>query len=68
MKLLEPFYKMEVVIPTESMGDIMGDITGRRGRVLGLDSGCVYGGGLTAWCPAEDRVVTVPSRPGTGAA
>lgn len=39
----------------------------RRGRVIGLDSGCVYGGGLTAWCPAEDRVVTVPSRPGPAA-
>ena len=29
----------------------------RSGRVLGLDSGCVYGGELTAWCVEEDRVV-----------
>lgn len=34
-----------------------------RGRkTIGLDSGCVYGGRLTAWCPEEDRVVHLPSR------
>ena len=31
--LLEPMMKVEVVIPEEYMGDIMGDITSRRGRV-----------------------------------
>lgn len=31
-------------------------------RTIGLDSGCVYGGPLTAWCQQEDRVVQVPSR------
>jgi elongation factor G len=36
MKLLEPVYKMEIVTPTENMGDVMGDITGRRGRVMGM--------------------------------
>ena len=35
--LLEPMMDMEIVIPTDSMGDIMGDITGRRGRVAGMD-------------------------------
>lgn len=35
--LLEPIYELEIVVPTESMGDIMGDITGRRGRVIGMD-------------------------------
>lgn len=29
----------------------------REGRVLGLDSGCVYGNALTAWCVEEERVV-----------
>jgi elongation factor G len=38
MKLLEPYSKMEIVVPTENMGDIMGDITARRGRVLGMDA------------------------------
>ena len=31
----------------------------RTGKVIGLDSGCVYGGKLTAWCQEEDRVVQV---------
>ena len=35
--ILEPIMKMEVVVPEECMGDIMGDINGRRGRVLGMD-------------------------------
>jgi bis(5'-nucleosyl)-tetraphosphatase (symmetrical) len=35
----------------------------RSGRVMGLDSGCVYGGPLTAWCVEEDRVVQVPGEP-----
>ncbi len=37
VKLLEPVYKMDITIPSESVGDIMGDITSRRGRVLGMD-------------------------------
>ena len=36
--ILEPIMKMEVIVPEECMGDIMGDINGRRGRVLGMDS------------------------------
>jgi bis(5'-nucleosyl)-tetraphosphatase (symmetrical) len=34
----------------------------RGPRTLGLDSGCVYGDELTAWCPEEDRLVRIPSR------
>src|SRR5690625_4412196 len=36
--LLEPMMKVEIVIPEEYMGDIMGDVTSRRGRVEGMDS------------------------------
>jgi elongation factor G len=36
--LLEPIMEVEVTTPEEFMGDIMGDITQRRGRVLGMDS------------------------------
>ena len=36
--LLEPIMKMEITVPEESMGDVMGDLNGRRGRVLGMDS------------------------------
>jgi len=34
----------------------------RGASTMGLDSACVYGGRLTAWCQQEDRVVSVPSR------
>jgi len=38
VRLLEPMYKMEIVVPSDAMGDIMGDVTSRRGRVLGMDT------------------------------
>ncbi len=36
--LLEPIYEMEVTIPEEYMGDVMGDISSRRGKIFGMDS------------------------------
>jgi elongation factor G len=36
--LLEPIYEIEVTVPEEFMGDVMGDISSRRGRILGMDS------------------------------
>jgi len=36
--LLEPIMKVEVIIPEEYLGDIMGDITSRRGRVEGMEA------------------------------
>lgn len=36
--LLEPMMKVEVVIPEEYMGDTMGDINSRRGRVEGMEA------------------------------
>ncbi|MEO8399588.1 MAG: elongation factor G, partial [Ignavibacteriaceae bacterium] len=36
--LLEPIYEIEVTIPEEYMGDVMGDISSRRGKILGMDS------------------------------
>ncbi|CAN5804241.1 elongation factor G [soil metagenome] len=35
--LLEPFVKVEVLAPTEIVGDIMGDLSGRRGRPMGME-------------------------------
>ncbi|GGJ93180.1 elongation factor G [Lentibacillus kapialis] len=35
--LLEPMMKVEIVVPEEYMGDIMGDVTSRRGRVEGME-------------------------------
>ena len=36
--LLEPIYEIEVTVPEEYMGDVMGDISSRRGKILGMDS------------------------------
>ncbi len=36
--ILEPMMKVEIVMPEEYMGDIMGDVTSRRGRVEGMDA------------------------------
>jgi elongation factor G len=36
--LLEPIMRVEVVVPEEYMGDIMGDINSRRGRVEGMEA------------------------------
>lgn len=35
--LLEPIMKVEILVPDEYMGDIIGDINKRRGRVLGME-------------------------------
>ena len=37
--LLEPILEVEVIVPDEYMGDVMGQITAKRGHVLGMDSG-----------------------------
>lgn len=36
--LLEPIYILEVKVPEEYMGDVMGDISSRRGKILGMDA------------------------------
>jgi len=35
--LLEPVMKVEVVLPEEFMGDILGDLSARRGQILGME-------------------------------
>ncbi len=40
--LLEPIMKVEVTMPEEYMGDVIGDINSRRGRIEGMDD---LGGG-----------------------
>ncbi|MEE8555071.1 MAG: elongation factor G [bacterium] len=35
--LLEPVMKVEVVVPAEYMGEVMGDLNGRRGRIKGME-------------------------------
>ncbi len=36
--LLEPIMKLEITVPEDVMGDVMGDLNSRRGKVLGMDS------------------------------
>ncbi len=36
--LLEPIYSMRVTVPDEFMGDVMGDLNNRRGRVQGMEN------------------------------
>ena len=47
--LLEPIYAVDVMVPEEYMGDIIGDISSKRGRVLGME-------------PGEDGITTVKAR------
>tara|TARA_Y100000994_G_scaffold240316_1_gene234890 strand:- start:373 stop:702 length:330 start_codon:yes stop_codon:yes gene_type:complete len=36
--LLEPIYHLEITVPEEFMGDVIGDLSSRRGRIRGMDS------------------------------
>lgn len=36
--LLEPIMKVEITVPEEYMGDVIGDVNSRRGRIEGMDS------------------------------
>ncbi|MBU2446813.1 MAG: elongation factor G [Bacteroidetes bacterium] len=40
--LLEPIQEVKITIPEEYMGDVMGDISSRRGKILGMDSSGKY--------------------------
>ncbi|MDR2824428.1 MAG: elongation factor G [Prevotellaceae bacterium] len=37
-KLLEPIYDVEVLVPSDRMGDVMSDLQGRRGMIMGMES------------------------------
>ena len=51
--LLEPIMKVEVTMPEEYMGDVIGDLNSRRGRIEGMDD---IGGGkkVTAYVPLSE--------------
>ena len=37
-KIMEPIYEVEVLVPSDRMGDVMSDLQGRRAIVLGMNS------------------------------
>ncbi|MFU8860626.1 MAG: elongation factor G [Cyclonatronaceae bacterium] len=37
-QLLEPVYDVDVAVPSDFMGDVMGDLSTRRGQILGMDA------------------------------
>lgn len=51
--LLEPVMKVEVVMPEEYMGDVLGNITARRGRIQGTDNRGVSAV-IDAQCPLSE--------------
>jgi elongation factor G len=36
--LLEPIYDIAIKVPEECMGDVMGDLSGRRGKIMGMET------------------------------
>lgn len=52
--VLEPVSKIEVTVPAEQLGDVMGDLNARRGRVQGSDSGNDGEAVVTAMVPTSE--------------
>ena len=52
-KILEPIYDVEVFTPTDKMGDVMSDLQGRRGMIMGMVSENGYEK-LTAKVPLKE--------------
>ncbi len=52
-KLLEPIYDVEVITPSDKMGDVMSDLQGRRGMIMGSESNNGYDT-LTAKIPLKE--------------
>ena len=41
-KILEPFYNVEILVPSENMGDMMSDLNGRRAQIMGMNAEGAY--------------------------
>ena len=52
-KILEPIYDVEVFVPSDKLGDVMSDMQGRRGMILGMTSESGYEK-LTAKVPLKE--------------
>ncbi len=54
--LLEPVSEVVVVVPSELQGDVMGDLSARRGRVVGTEQAGRDGVAITALVPSSELV------------
>ncbi|MBO4693020.1 MAG: elongation factor G [Clostridia bacterium] len=52
--LLEPIYTLNVIVPDEMLGDVIGDINKRRGRIIGMEPGENKMQNLTAEVPIAE--------------
>ena len=52
--LLEPIMKLEIYVPDEYMGDVMGDMNKRRGKILGMEPQADGGQKLLALAPQAE--------------
>ena len=52
-KILEPIYDVEVFVPSDKLGDVMGDLQGRRAMIMGMTSEAGYEK-LTAKVPQKE--------------
>ncbi|MDO5302448.1 MAG: elongation factor G [Clostridia bacterium] len=52
--LLEPYMKMNIYVPDEYMGDVMGDMNKRRGKILGMEPQLNGGQKLVAVAPQAE--------------
>jgi elongation factor G len=52
--LLEPISRLEVTVPSDLQGDVMGDLNARRGRVQGTDAGHIGEHVITALVPTAE--------------
>lgn len=52
--LLEPVMKLEILVPDEYMGDVMGDMNKRRGKILGMEPQIGGGQKLIAEAPQAE--------------
>ncbi len=59
--LLEPIMVVEVTVPDEYMGDIIGDLNSRRGRVLGMTPGPGGKQGIKAQVPMAEMLNYAPA-------
>ena len=62
----QPWFVFLALRPTETRTIVFGHWASRglieRPKLRGLDTGCVWGGALTAWIAEEDRLLSVPAR------